>query len=271
MAERASEIAEKAAFEHLKKMLPVIKVIAQPAGSGTGFPDFGYRIEIKGKKVDLHFEYKDDWKTQMGSMRDWVFDGYNFSTPTSDPDKETLISIMNDTPDAKREAKRLLDGIKKYYSSKVAKLYSGALSILPVNERKKSYLNMLNNMSNYQIANIASAALGQKVLDHYHKKFHANLQRDADYSVLFFMIGDTIWFVEETGTLDQQSKQTIAAFFNAKQITVLNGLSANLEVRIQPRPSLKSLIDEPTKPVKGIDVMASYRLKSKPAGGVKVM
>ncbi len=271
MSERASEVAERKAFEHLKKKLPVVKVIAQPAGSGTGFPDFGYRIELKGKKVDLHFEFKDDWKTQMGSMRDWVFDGSKFSTPTNDADKETLISIMNSTPEAKTEAKRLLDGIKKYYSPKVTKLYSGALSVLSVNDRKKNYLNLLNNLTNYQIANIVSKSLGQKVLDHYHKKFHANLQSDADYSVLFFMIGDTIWFVEETGTLDQQSKQTIAAYFGAKQITVLAGLTANLEVRIQPRPSLKSLIETPNKPVKGIDVMASYRLKVKPSGGVKVM
>lgn len=271
MAERASEIAERRAFEHIKKMLPVTKVIAEPAGSGTAFPDFGYRLELGGKKVDLHFEFKDDWKTQMGSMRDWVYDGYNFSTPTTDADKETLIAIMNDTPSAKTEAKRILDSLKKYYSSKVMKLYSGALTVLPANERKKGYINWLNNLSDYQIANIGSAVLGQKVLDHYHKKFHANLQRDADYSILFFMIGDTIWFVEETGFASSDIKQSIAAFFNTKSITVLNGLIANLEVRIQPRPSLKSLLQEPTKPVKGIDVMASYRLKQKPVGGVKVM
>lgn len=271
MSERASEVAERKAFEYLQKKLPVTKVIAKPAGSGTDFPDFGYRIELKGKKVDLHFEFKDDWKTQMGSMRDWIFDGNKFSTNKIDADKETLISIMNSSPEAKVEAKRLLNGIKKYYSPKVTKLFSGSLNVLPVNDRMKNYLNLVNNLEDYQIANIASKALGQKVLDHYHKKFHANLQSDADYSVLFFMIKDSIWFVEETGTLDQQSKLAIAAYFGAKQISVLGGLTANLEVRIQPRPSLKSLKQTPNKPVKGIDVMANFRLKAKPSGGVKVM
>lgn len=271
MIERASEVAERQAFEHLKKKLPVQKVIALPAGSGTGFPDFGYRLELQGKKVDLHFEYKDDWKTQMGSMRDWIFDGRTFSTPAKDEDKETLISIMNNTREAIKEAKRLLDGLKVYYSSRVQKLYSGSLNILPTNERKTRFLNFLNNITNYQIANISSITLGQKVLDHYHKKFIANLQSDADYSVLFFMIGDTIWFVEDYGTANSDIKKTIASFFNTTAITVLGNLTANLEVRIQPRPSLKSLLETPTKPVKGIDVMASYRLKSKPIGGIKVM
>ena len=271
--ERAAEIAERNAFDQLQKLLPVSKVIAAPAGSGTDFPDFGYRIIIDNKKVDLHFEFKDDWKTQMGSMRDWIFDGQSksFSTPTTDPNKEMLISVINNTPEAKLNASRLLKDIKTFYSPKVTKLYSGALTVLPSSERKKQYLNMVSNMSNFTIANIQNSSLGQKVLDHYHKKFVANLQLDADYSVLFFMIGDTIWYVEDNGTATDKIKKTIASYFNTTSITTLSNLTANLEVRIQPRPSLKSLLETPNKPVKGIDVMANFRLKTKPAGGVKVI
>lgn len=270
MAERAAEIAEKNAFDKLMKLLPVNKVIASPAGSGTDFPDFGFRILINNKKVDLHFEFKDDWKAQMGSMRDWIFDGQKFSTPTTDPNKELLISIMNGTPSAITNANRLLKDIKTHYSNKVTKLYSGALTVVPANERKAKYINMVSNMSNFQIANIQSSTLGQKVLDHYHKKFVANLKQDADYSVLFFMIGDTIWYVEDNGTTTLDTKKIIAAYFNTSSITTLSSLTANLEVRIQPRPSLKSLLETPNKPVKGIDVMASFRLKVKPAGGVRI-
>jgi len=271
MSERASDIAEKRAFDYLKKKLPVAKVISSPAGSATTFPDFGFRLEIDNKKVDLHFEFKDDWKTQMGSMRDWIFDGNVFSTPNKDTDKETLISIMNSIPDAKAQANRLLKDIKKYYSNKVQKLYSGSLTVLPTSERKKYFLNLVSNMKNFQIANIASPALGQKIVDHYIKKFKSNLQSDADFSILFFMIGDTLWYVGEDGTADSKTKLTIASYFDAKSITVLGSLVANLEVRIQPRPSLKSILESPSKEIKGIDVMASYRLKSRPSGGTKVM
>ena len=80
MSERAAEQAEKQAFEKVKKLLPVQKVIASPAGSATNFPDFGFRINIGKKIVDLHFEYKMDYKAPMGSMRDWIFDGNKFMT-----------------------------------------------------------------------------------------------------------------------------------------------------------------------------------------------
>ena len=53
MSERAAEQAEKQAFEKVKKLLPVKKVIASPAGSATNFPDFGFRIVINKKNVDF--------------------------------------------------------------------------------------------------------------------------------------------------------------------------------------------------------------------------
>lgn len=278
MAERAAEIAEKEAFEKIKKRLPVQQVFAQPAGSATNFPDFGFRINVNKKNVDLHFEYKADALAQMGSMRDWVFNGTKFvgsaSAAELDPEKEQLLAVMNGTPNAIKEAKRLLGDLKQYYSPKVTNISSGCLGVISdKNERKKQLFNFSTNISSTMIANISDRSLGEKVREHYHKKFHANLNEDADYSVLFFMVGNTIWFVEETGNLDEASKKLIPPYFGATNIHVLPPLVANLEVRISPRPGKaasdpKAFWSSSTNP--HIDVMANFRLKQKLSGGVTI-
>ena len=274
MAERAAEIAEKEAFQKIKRLLPVQKVFAQPAGSATNFPDFGFRILINKKNVDLHFEYKADAMAQMGSMRDWIFNGSKFTGPTLTPEKEQLLEVMNGTPGAIKEAKRLLKDLKTYFDPKARTLSSGSLGIITdKKERKKQLFNFATNVDNTQIANIADKSLGEKIKSHYHKKFHANLNKDADYSILFFMIGSTIWFVEETGTLDIKSKQAIPQYFGATEIDSLPALVANLEVRISPRPGKaatdpKAFWASSTNP--HIDVMANFRLKQKLPGGVTI-
>jgi hypothetical protein len=279
MSERAAEQAEKQAFEKVRKLLPVKKVIASPAGSATNFPDFGFRIVINKKNVDLHFEYKMDYKAPMGSMRDWVFDGTNFnlsasSTSESDPNKQLLIDVMNSSSKAKTEAKRLLKDLQTYFSANVKRLHSGSLVVITdKKERKDRLYNFSTNTDNTQIANISSSILGDQIKKHYHKKFHANLQRDADYSILFFMIGTTIWFVEDTGTLPEPDKLSIAKYFGKNSISVLPALTANLEVRISPRPGAaktdpKKFWASNTNP--HLDVLASFRLQSKPSGGVTI-
>lgn len=278
MSERAAELAEQQAFEKVKKLLPVDKVIASPAGSATNFPDFGFRIILGKKIVDLHFEYKMDYKAPMGSMRDWVFDGTKFkgssSATSSDPSKEQLLDVMNATPTAIKEAKRLLKDLQTFFNPSVRNLFSGSLSIITdMKERKNRLFNFSTNTDNTQIANISSSILGEQIKKHYHKKFRANLQRDADYSILFFMIDSTIWFVEDVGTLPQTDKLIIAKYFGKNSVSVLPALTANLEVRISPRPGAAK-----TDPIKfwsssttpHIDVLASFRLKQQPMGGVKI-
>lgn len=278
MAERAAEIAEKEAFERIKKLLPVKEVFAQPAGSATNFPDFGFRISVNKKNVDLHFEYKADALAQMGSMRDWVFDGTKFkgsaSAASLDPEKEQLLTVMNGSASAIKEAKRLLADLKTYFSPKVKEISSGCLGVITdKTERKKQLFNFSTNISSTMIANLADKSLGEKVKEHYHKKFHANLNDDAHHSILFFMVDRTIWFVEETGNLDEASKKMIPQYFGAQNIHVLPPLVANLEVRISPRPGKaasdpKAFWSSSTNP--HIDVMANFRLKQKLSGGVTI-
>jgi hypothetical protein len=268
-----SLLAEKAAYKKVKTLLGNPEEFAVPAGFGTGFPDFGFTIYINKKRVDLFFEYKADYTAQMGSMRNWTFDGAEFDAPDADTDtdKQQLLEVMNATPKAIANGKRLLKDFNLYFDTpqkpmyKFKKISSGMLSVeknLPT--RRVRLEHFANNTDNYSIASINDSTLGQKVLDHYHKKFHANLNSDADHSIMFMMLDDTIWFLEETGNLTYPEKKMVSDLFGATQITVLRELVAKLEVRIQPRG-----LKDKSKPT-SIDVMANFRLSRKPAGGIKV-
>ena len=203
----------------------------------------------------------------MGSMRDWVFDGKTFSTNDKESqDKQTLIAVMNASPDCIKNGKRILDDAKKYFDKRVQKIYSGMLTIESNKDLRRSKLvNFTHNTANYQLAKIENATLGQKILDHYHHKFVKSKRSDADHSILMMMIGEEIWFIEESGNLSPAEKKMVAEKFGVKNIAVMNQLKANLEVRIQPRG-----LSAPGKPV-SIDVMASFRLAGKPSAGTKII
>lgn len=263
-----AEQAEKNAYNKLLKKLSLVpkNAWAAPAGFSTDFPDFGFRIQIGTKVVDLWIEYKADAKAQMGSMRDWIFDGSKFSTPNKTDEKEELIEIMNDTQEAIRNGKRLLADLKKFADNRISKIYSGTMTIEPdKDKRRQKLVNFANNTLNYQIAKIDNTALGHGIIKHYKKKFNSGLRRDADYSMLLMMIDDEIWFVDEKGVLTSKEQQQLLDMFGARNIPVLSNLKANLEVRIQPRG-----LSAPGKPV-SIDVMASFRLSGKPSTGYKVI
>lgn len=263
-----AEQAEKDAYARLLKKLKLINsnVWAAPAGFSTDFPDFGFRLQIGTKQVDLWVEYKADAKAQMGSMRDWVFDGTKFTTPNLTPEKEELIEIMNGTPDAIRNGKRLLADLKKYADTRISKIYSGTMTIESDKPKRRQKLeNFARNTDNYQIAKIDNATLGQGIIKHYKKKFASGIRRDADYSMLIMMIDNEIWFVDEKGKLSSKEEQQLLGIFGAQNIPVLSNLKANLEVRIQPRG-----LSDPGKPV-SIDVMSNFRLSGKPPSGYKVI
>lgn len=259
--------AEINAFRKLKKLLGDPEAFAEPAGFDTGFPDFGFRLAANKKIVDVHIEYKADAKAQMGSMRDWVYDGKAFTTnDKKSEDKQTLIAVMNADAECKKNGNRLLNDFKTYFDRRVTKIYSGVLTIEPDKKvRRGKLLNFTHNTENYQLAKIENATLGQKILDHYHNKFKKSIRSDADHSILMMMIGDEIWFIEETGSLDRDGKQKIAEKFGVRNIAVMNQLKANLEVRIQPRG-----LSAPDKPV-SIDVMANFRLAGRPSAGTKII
>lgn len=267
---------EKKAFSKLKKILGNAASFAAPAGDDTAFPDFGFTIYINKKRVDLHFEYKNSPTAQMGSMRNWTFNGREFDAPDArtDPNKQDLLEVMNSSMVAKQNGKRLLEDFQNYFDNPVkskrqyniTKIYSGMLSVEKNKDvRRTRLVQFINNTRDYQIANLEDNILGQKILDHYHKKFHANLQKGADFSMLLMMIGNQFWFLEETGSkLTTEEKKQICKIFGVNQIPVFPKPKAKLEVRIQPRH-----VDKPSTPV-SIDVMANFRLSGKPTGGVIV-
>lgn len=256
-----AQIQEANTFKKMKKNLGNPQVIAAPAGSATTFPDFGFRLMVGKKKVDIHIEYKADSKAQMGSMRDWQFDGKKFLTPNPSPEKNDLIDIMNDSEECKRNGKRLLKDFQKYFDPNVKTIYSGMLSVEKDQKVRKSKMEKFaKGTKNYQLANIDNMTLGNKVLQHYKEKFKKSVKGDADYSMLLMMIDNEISLVTTKGTADTQLKQAINGMLGVKSIPKLSGLKAKLEVRIQPRGMTGG-----SKPV-SIDVMASFRLSGKPAG-----
>lgn len=263
-----AEQAERYAYNKLLNVMTLSTkdAWAAPAGFSTDFPDFGFRFQVGSKKVDLWIEYKADAKAQMGSMRDWVFNGSKFITPNPTAEKEELIEIMNGTPEAIKNGKRLLSDLKKFADSRITKIYSGTMTIESDKlKRRNKLINFANNTKNYQIAKIDNTVLGQGIIKHYKKKFRDGLRRDANYSMLLMMINNEIWFVDEHGALTSSEQKQVLARLGASNLPTLSNIKAQLEIRIQPRG-----LSAPNKPV-SIDVMASFRLSGKPSLGHKVI
>ena len=256
---------EVKAFKKMQKLLGSdAHAFAVPAGFATAFPDFGFRIKVGNKKVDIHVEYKADAKAQMGSMRDWQFDGKKFITPNPSPDKNDLIKIMNENTNCVANGKRLISDFKKYFNGDVTKIYSGMLSIEPNKDTRRKKIEVFaNKTNNYQLANIDDTNLGNKIISHYKNKFKKEVKKDADFSILLMMLGDSISVVTTQGTADKSTLDAISARLGVDTIPKLSGLKAKLEVRIQPRG-----LNNKSKPV-SIDVMASFRLSGN-APGVRI-
>lgn len=260
--------AELRAFQALGEKIKIAKPLVSPAGFDAGFPDFAYRLTLpSGRTVDLHFEYKADYKAQMGSMRDWIFNGTKFTTlDTESESKAELLAVMNNTPAAINNGKRLLADLKKYFHPDVDHLFSGSLTVVKDKETRRALTReFMNGTDNYQIANISDSTMGDKIVTHYKNKFKKNLKPGSDVSVLFMMLKDTVWMVDQIGTLTAAEKTELARAMGLSTLDPLRNLTAKLEVRIQPRGM------SGTTKMPSIDVMASFRLASAPAGGGKVI
>lgn len=264
---------EEAAFAKIQKILgKKHPAFAKPMGADAGFPDFGFTINLGARnKIDVHIEYKNSHTAQMGSMRDWKFDGSKFYTPdTRSEAKQELISLMNNTGEALNNGKRLLRDFKKYFHQGITEISSGMLSIVKDKfARRPLTENFANNTKNYNIANISSNTLGNKIISHYKTKFKKNIRPGVNKNVLAMMIANEIWIVSTSGSVTNKDLKEIAtAFGSSKEFNKLNNLTAKLEVRIQPR-GLNAPANNP-KPTT-IDVMASYRLQGKPVQGTKII
>lgn len=262
-----AQAAERSAYNKLLDTTSSQSLVS-PAGFDAGFPDFAFRFKLtSGKTIDVHIEYKADYKAQMGSMRDWIFDGKSFSTPdTSSESKKELIYILNTTPLAIQNGKRLLTDLQKYFSKDVNKIYSGSLTVISnKDERRIATQNFAKNTTNYSIAAISDAKLGDQIVKHYKTKFKKNLKGGSQGAILLMMLKDTVWLVDTDGSVTDADMADLAKRFKINKFDDLKNLTAKLEVRIQPRG-----LNSPGKPT-SIDVMASFRLAGAPQGGGKVV
>jgi len=262
-----AQAAETAAFKALLSKTDGHALVS-PAGFDAGFPDFAYRLKLtSGRVIDVHIEYKASAKDQMGSMRDWIFDGNKFITPDSKSEsKQELIYVMNNTPEAINNGKRILADLKQYFSSDVKQISSGSLTVIrDKDERRIQTQSFADNTKNYQIAKISNSMLGDKILQHYKTKFKKNLKSGSDASILLMMLKDTVWLVDTHGAIAPADMEETAKKFGLSSFDKLKDLTAKLEVRIQPRG-----LNSPGKPT-SIDVMASFRLAGAPRRGGKVI
>lgn len=258
---RSADIKEKAAFTKFLAALNPLRAttFVKPMGFDAGFPDFGFTYTVDGKRYDVHVEYKMDARAQMGSMRDWKFDGSKFLTPdTESSSKEELIFIMNVSQDAISNANRLLKSFKDVFGSKITEISSGMLSqFKDMAERREKLKEFARKTNNYMIAKIENETLGEKIINHYVKKFKQKIRPGTKDSVLLMMIGDQLYFV--SGDMPPKLEETLGG-----KIPKIERLKAKLEVRIQPRG-----LNTPNKAVR-IDAMASFRLSGGITSGLRI-
>ena len=262
----AAQQAEKNAYSKLSKLLGNPEAFAEPAGFETAFPDFGLTLIMNKTPLDLHIEYKADAKAQMGSMRDWIFDGKKFtSNDTKNEDKKDMLEIMSMNKTCVDNGKRLLKDLKDHFDKRVTKLYSGVLTIQPDKQiRRARLLEFVQNTKNYQLANIDDTSMGDLIISHYKNKFKKS-RKGNNPSVLMMMIANELWVVEKTSNVTDMMMKNLYQRLNVDKVNEMSSLKAKLEVRIQPRG-----LSSPSKP-NSIDVMASFRLSGKPSGGTTVI
>lgn len=257
-----ADAKERQAFtEFLAKLEPLnAEAFVRPMGSDAGFPDFGFTYQLDGKQYDIHIEYKMNDKAQMGSMRDWRFDGAKFYTPAKgNTAKEELIAVMNGSRDALGNAKRLLGDFKKVFGSRIKEISSAMLTPFKDKEDRKARLIEFTKLTDkYSIANIDDTKMGDNIIRHYKTKFTKVKRASADQSSLYFMIGNKLYLLD--GVPPPMLEETLGG-----QIPRVGSLKAKLEVRLQPR----GLNSSKSKPV-SIDVMASFRLSGGFGKGLQV-
>jgi hypothetical protein len=261
--------AEQASFEKVRKLLGNPEVFAMPAGSDQKFPDYGFNMMLNGKTYCLQFEYKLNAKAQMGSMRDWIFDGNEFTASGSSDSKEIMLYVMNHSKSCIKRGKEILKEFQTYGDKRINKIYSGMLTVEKDQKvRRNSLMKYVDNKkTDYQLAKISDSALGDTILEHYRTKFNMNLNRKVNGgNILFMVIGDQIFYVMKTSTVNQSTVDEFAKYFNPNidKFVTLNNLSASLEVRIQPRG-----LNTPGKAV-SVDVMSSLRLDGLKKTGTKI-
>lgn len=186
-----------------------------------------------------------------------------FKSKTSPQDKFENILPFYRVGSNKKNAKKML--LEQYYRK--YKKY-------PKDVEKSSH-PLVSEASGYEIAHIADSSLGKMMLHHYTEKFKIS-QREysngINYCILLIIMGDQVWFVSDK-MKDKKKADIImkdletALCGEGKKIPTISQITAELEIRIQPRAMNAKLISSDTfELLPGenpyLDVMASFRMKS---------
>ena len=259
----AADAKERSAFVSVGRALKPLnaRAFVKPMGSDAGFPDFGFSwTDDDGAPYDMHIEYKMNSRAQMGSMRDWRFNGSHFYTPdTKNESKQELIYMMNGDRTAISNGKRLLKDFRTVFCNGIHEISSGMLSGIKDKALRRELLEQFVELTNnYVVAKVENDVLGKKILDHYTAKF-AKVRRGRNSSGLFFMVDNQLYHI--AGDAPNQLMSTLGG-----GIPHIGKLAAKLEVRIQPRGLTTP---NKSKPV-SIDVMASFRLSGKLQKGLTI-
>lgn len=248
---------ERAAFLKIKKILGNPRSFAAPAGSSPRFPDFGFTMKIEGEVVDLHFEFKGK-SARMGSCRRWRFDGDRFYTkedPT--PDEEITIAALNTSEKTVDNAKKLLVDMQSIEPD-VQEIHNGSFTIVKDMKVRKTKLDAFQKLKNRQLATkIVDPSIGESIVERYKRKFRSVKRAKAKYSVLLMVVHNKMWFIDESGTLDEEQKRMLARLFGAESLPLLPSLEAQIECRVS------------TSGPK-IDTIAEARLTKIPSGGLEI-
>lgn len=237
------------------------ETFTKPSGASKGFPDFGLRTCINDQVVDVHVEYKQDRYAQMGSMRDWAFDGERFSTRSPDDIKDLMISTMQSSPACVTGAKQMLNRFQKYCSKDITAINGGMLSVINnLHDRRTKLEYFARQCDSYAIARISSDKLGQALIDYYRNKFTPNA--DANTSLLVLMMGNHMYLVDRKGRKMKASvAEELYDMLGVDDLPIIAPPVAQLEVRIQPWGLTNG------KAVR-VDTMASFRIKQIDPGAV---
>jgi hypothetical protein len=238
LMESAAITAERTAYRKIKQLLGNPRAIAEPRGNDMGFPDFGFTFKVEGKVVDLHFEFKMNRNAPMGSSRRWRFDGEKFTVPDAEREEEILLMLaMNSSPECINNGRRLLGELRKHFDERVKDISTSTFGVERDTKARRQKMEEFKKKAGIlTIAKgIENSAFGAGIIQRYRRKWREVLRPSAAYSMLFFVIGDSIWFVDELGSLDYIQKQGIARLFGAEQIPELKGLRARVEARISPK------------------------------------